>query len=96
MRPSKKREHRLAYAVTIKGTSTQWDLIVAGVEEGVIDCFELEGKEATKITGRSKITFNKKSKKVVERHRGGGQQCRPSYQSRMVTYSIGTSHEACQ
>ena len=43
-----KRKHRLAYAVKTKDTSTQWDLIAAGVEEGVIRCFELEGKEATR------------------------------------------------
>ena len=47
-------------------TSTQWDLIVAGVEEGVIECFELEGKEATKMKGRSRITFNKKSKRLLK------------------------------
>ena len=56
------RKHRLAYAAMIKDTSTQWDIIAAGVEEGVINFFELEGKEATKMKGRSKVTFNKKSK----------------------------------
>jgi tRNA threonylcarbamoyladenosine modification (KEOPS) complex Pcc1 subunit len=62
----KKKKHRLAYAVKIKDTSTQWDLIAAGVEEGVIECFELEGKEATKMKGRSRITFNKKSKRLLK------------------------------
>ena len=61
-----KRKHRLAYAVKTKDTSTRWDLIAAGVEEGVIDCFELEGKEATKMKGRSRITFNKKSKNLLK------------------------------
>lgn len=60
------RKHKLAYAVKNKDTSTQWDLIAAGVEEGVIDCFELEGKEATKMGGRSQITFNKKSKRLLK------------------------------
>ena len=43
-----KRKHRLAYAVKTKDTSTQWGLIAAGVAEGVIECFEFEGKEATR------------------------------------------------
>ena len=60
------KKHRLAYAVKIKDTSTQWDLIAAGVEEGVIECFELEGKEATRRKGRSRITFNKKSKRLLK------------------------------
>ena len=40
----------------------QWNLIAAGVEEGVIEFFKLEGKEAAKMKGRSKITFSKKAK----------------------------------
>ena len=32
-----KRKHRLAYAVKTKDSSSQWDLIAAGAEEGVID-----------------------------------------------------------
>ena len=36
------------------------------MEEGVIECFELEGKEATKMKGRSRITFNKKSKRLLK------------------------------
>ena len=61
-----KRKHRLAYAVSTKDTITQWDLIAAGVEEGVIDYFELEGKEATKMKGRSRITLNKKSMRLLK------------------------------
>ena len=62
----KKKKHRLTFAAKIKDTSTQWDLIAAGVEEGVIECFELEGKEATKMKGRSRITFNEKSKRLLK------------------------------
>lgn len=91
-----KKKHRLAYAVNIKDTSSQWDLIVAGVEEGVIDCFGLEGKEATKMKERSQITFNKKSKGLLKGNRGRGQYCRPRYQRRMATHSSGTPHEVCQ
>ena len=54
-----KRKRRTECAVKLKDTSMQWDLIVAGVE-GVIDFFKREGKEGTKMKGRSKIMFAKK------------------------------------
>ena len=69
-----KRKHRLRYAVKLKDTNMQWDLITAGVEERVIEFFQLKGKEATKMRGRSKITFAEKTKKAVERHRGKRRQ----------------------
>ena len=61
-----KRKHRLNYAVKLGDTSMQRDLIAAGVEEGVIEFFKLEGKEATKLKGRSKIIFTKKSKRLLK------------------------------
>ena len=48
-----KRKHRLDYAVKLRDTNTQWDLIAAAVEEGVVGFFKLQGKEATKMMGRS-------------------------------------------
>ena len=36
------------------------------MEEGVIDFFKLEGKEATKMKGRSKITFSKQTKRLLK------------------------------
>ena len=61
-----KRKHRLDYAALQRDTDTQWDLIAAGVEEGVIDFFKLQGKEATKMRGRSKITFDNKTKRLLQ------------------------------
>ena len=61
-----RREHRLKYAVKIKDTSMQWDLIAAAVEEAVIKSFKLEGKEAKNMRGRSKITFNEKTKRLLK------------------------------
>ena len=61
-----KRKHRLSYAVKLKDTSMQWDLIAAAVEEGVIEFFELKGKEATNMKGRSKITFAKRTKRLLK------------------------------
>ena len=49
----------------------QWDLIAAGVEEGVIEIFQLKGKEATKMRGRSKITFAKITKRLLKGIDGG-------------------------
>ena len=64
-----KRKHRLSYAVKTRDTDRQWDLIAAGVEEGVIEFFKLQGSEATKMRGRSKIAFSKKIKRLLKRHR---------------------------
>ena len=61
-----KRKHRLSYAVKLRDTDRQWDLIAAGVEEGVIEFFKLQGSEATKMRGRSKISFAKKSKRLLK------------------------------
>ena len=61
-----RREHRLKHAVKMKDTSTQWDLIAAAVEEAVVKLFKLEGKEAKKMRGRSKITFNEKTKMLLK------------------------------
>ena len=40
-----KKKHRLSYAVRIRDTSMQWDLIVVAVEEGVIEFFELRERK---------------------------------------------------
>ena len=61
-----KRKHRIRHAVSQKDTSMQWDILAAGVEEGVIDFFKLEGKEATKMKGRSKVTFSHKTKRLLK------------------------------
>ena len=61
-----KRKHRLDYAVKLGDTNTQWDLIAAAVEEGVVGFFKLQGKEATKMRGRSKITFDNKSRRLLK------------------------------
>ena len=48
-----KRKHRLQHAAANKDTTTQWDLIAAASEEAVIDFLQLQGKEASKMRGRS-------------------------------------------
>ena len=91
----KKRKHRLNYVVKLKDTSLQYDFIAAGVEEGVIDFFKLEGKEATKMKGRSKIMFAKKTKKVYQRHRRGREQCRLGLQSKLAEGRRWSPYKVC-
>ena len=60
------RKYRIAHAESKKDTSMQWDLIVAAVENAAIEFFKLEGKQATKMRGRSRITFTKKIKRMLQ------------------------------
>ena len=49
-----------------KDTTKQLDLIAVATEQAVIDFLKLEGKEASKMRGRSRITFQKKDKITLE------------------------------
>ena len=60
------RRHRFNLAEQQKNTTRQWDLVAAAVEEACIEFFELDGKQATKMRGRSKIIFRKQEKHVLE------------------------------
>ena len=55
-----KREYRLLQAKAKKDTDRQWQLIAAAVEDANIEFHLLEGKDAKKMRGRSKVTFQKK------------------------------------
>ena len=55
-----KREFRLLQAKAKKDTDRQWQLIAAAVEDANIEFHLLEGKDAKKMRGRSKVTFQKK------------------------------------
>ncbi len=63
-----KRKHRLTHAAHTKDTDKQYDLIAAIAEEANIDFHGLQGKEATKMRGRSRITFNKNSEEFAARY----------------------------
>ena len=52
-----RREWRLKEAVLRKDTGWQWGLITASVEEANIQFHDLKRKDATKMKGRSKVTF---------------------------------------
>ena len=60
------REFRLKKAVSMRNTTMQWDLIAAAVEEANIELHGLTGKEAWKMSGRSKITFQKKQNDILQ------------------------------
>ena len=62
----KSREFRLKKAVCLRDTTTQWDLIAAAAEEANIEFHGLSGKDAAKMKGRSKITFQKKEIDILQ------------------------------
>lgn len=43
----------------------QWNLVAAAVEAAVIKFFKLDGEDAEKMRGRSRITFSKKTKRLL-------------------------------
>ena len=61
-----KREWRLIDANLRQDTDAQWILITAAVEQAAISFLKLIDKEATKMRGRSKITFAKIDKHLLE------------------------------
>ena len=54
-----KRKHRIAVARQDNDTTMMWDLIAAAVEQANILFHKLQGKDAKKMRGRSKIFFEK-------------------------------------
>ena len=61
-----KRKYRLMEAEIRKDTTMQWDLIAAATEEANIQYHNLQGREATKMKGRSKLNFKKKTRDSLE------------------------------
>ena len=59
------RKCRLLQAQEAKDTTRQWDLIAAATEEAVIDYHQRQSKEASRMRGRSKITFKNKEKNFL-------------------------------
>ena len=60
-----RREHRLTHAVKITDTSMQLELVAVPVETAVTKFFQLEGKDAERMRGRSRITFRRKTKRLL-------------------------------
>ena len=61
-----KREWRFKEAALQQNTTRQWQLIAAAVEEANIIFHKLTGREATKMRGRSKVTFRSKTKDALK------------------------------
>ena len=55
-----KRIHRLRLAQKQRDTTRQWHLIAAAAEQANIEFHELDGAQATKMRGRSKVLYKKK------------------------------------
>ena len=90
-----KRKHRLNYVVKLKGTSLQLDLIAAGVEEGVIEFFQLEGKGATKLRGRFKITLAKQTNRLLKGIDEDDSNEDLVSRAILAQNSSGSPHDAC-
>ena len=57
-----RRGYRFQYAEAKQENRTQWNLIAAALEEVNIEFHNLQGREATKMRGRSKVTCKRKPK----------------------------------
>ena len=49
----------------MRDSATQWDPVAAVLEEANISYHGLIGRDATKMRGRSRITYNKTSEKIL-------------------------------
>ena len=56
----------MALARHSKDTTRMWDLVAAAVEQANIQFHKLQGKDAKKMRGRSKITFEKQVKNMLQ------------------------------
>ena len=61
-----KRKYRLMQAQEAKDTTRQWDLIAAASEDAIIAFLNLQGRDATMLRGRSRITFKNKVRNCLE------------------------------
>ena len=62
----KKRQHRIKLAQNQRNTTRQWDLVAAAVEQANIEFHKLDGAEAKKMRGRSKIVFKDRTKDSLQ------------------------------
>ena len=62
----KKRQHRIKLAQSQRNTTRQWDLVAAAVEQANIEFHKLDGAEAKKMRGRSKVAFKQDDKSALE------------------------------
>ena len=59
------RAERLETAQNMKDTDRQWALIAAAVEDAIIKDYNLEGPQATKMRGRSKVAYRDEEKNIL-------------------------------
>ena len=60
------RQHRLKHVEHSKDTTRIWQLIAAAVENANIAFHGLQGNEAKRMQGRSKITFRERGKDILQ------------------------------
>ena len=61
----KKRKQRFQEATQKKDVNQQWDLIAAAVEDAIIKEFNFEGRQATRMRGRSKVPYRDEDREVL-------------------------------
>jgi len=60
------RRHRFAYAHEARDTTMIWDLVAAAAEQANIIFHNLQGKEANKMKGRSKVCFRNSTRNMLQ------------------------------
>jgi len=65
------RSYRFGTSQLHRDTDRQWDLIAAAVEDAIIKEFNLEGTQATRMRGRSKVAYRDEDREIL---RGIGSQ----------------------
>ena len=68
------RISRIKEAQAQGDTDRQWMLITAAVEQAAIEYLDLQGKDATRMRGRSRVSFRKQDRELTQ---GGGQPKTP-------------------
>ena len=61
-----KRKHRFVYARYLRDTTMIWDLVAAAAEQANIVFHNLQGGEAEKMRGRSKVSFKSTTKDMLQ------------------------------
>ena len=60
------RRHRFAHAHETRDTTMIWDLVAAAAEQANIIFHNLQGREAKKMRGRSKVCFKNSTKSMLQ------------------------------
>ena len=60
------RLQRIELSQLQKDTDRQWDLIAPAVEEAIIKYLQLEGRQATRMRGRSRVSYRNEDREILQ------------------------------